>query len=148
MWPRLSVQVDNLEPYRGGDAMGKRQRRRQRQQKTAKQQKPAVQRHLIPNVDAPLLEVVFHPDIADSDKGVCLDYWAFTEPGIWSRKVAEIGPTTQVLRTVKASCHADLLTLVCPDCASPLSVYSRSDVAATGPCVAVAPVYVPPATVR
>lgn len=113
--------------------MGKRQRRRQRQQKnkTVKQQKPAVQRYLLPNADAPLLDVVFHQDVTDEDKRICLDYWAFTEPGAWTWKVAEIGPTTAVLRTVKAACHADLLTIVCPDCAGPRSVYSRSDLTAT-----------------
>lgn len=112
--------------------MGKRQRRRQRQHnKTTKQQKPAVQRHLIPSADAPLLEVVFHSDVPAGDKQICLDYWAFTEPGTWTRKVSDIGPTTQVLRTVKASCHADLLTVICPDCAGPRNVYSRSDVTAT-----------------
>ncbi|MFC7469764.1 hypothetical protein ACFQVA_22825 [Actinomadura keratinilytica] len=113
--------------------MGKRQRRRQRQQKnkTIKQQKQAVQRYLLPSADTPLLEVVFYQEVTDEDKQICLDYWAFTEPGTWTHKVAEIGPTTAVLRTVKASCHADLLTVVCPDCAGPRSVYSRSDVTAT-----------------
>ncbi|MFF3366334.1 hypothetical protein [Streptomyces misionensis] len=113
--------------------MGKRQRRRQRQQKnkTIKQQKQAVQRYLLPSADTPLLEVVFHQEVTDEDKQICLDYWAFTEPGTWTRKVAEIGPTTAVLRTVKAVCHADLLTVVCPDCAGPRSVYSRSDVTGT-----------------
>jgi hypothetical protein len=111
--------------------MGKRQRRRQRQQKTAKQQQTTVQRHLIPSGGTPLLEVVFHSDVSAEDKQICLDYWAFTEPGTWTWKVSEIGPTTQVLRTVKASCHADLLTVICPDCAGPRSVYSRSDVTAT-----------------
>lgn len=114
--------------------MGKRQRRRQRQnrqKKAIQQQKPAVQRYLLPNADTPLLEVVFQPGVTEADKQICLDYWAFTEPGTWTRKVAEIGPTTAVLRTVKASCHADLLTIVCPDCAGPRSVYSRSDVTAT-----------------
>lgn len=112
--------------------MGKRQRRRQRQRKnkTVKQQ-PTVQRYLLPNADTPLLEVVFQPDVADTDKQVCLDYWAFVEPGTWTRKVADIGSTTAILRTVKAACHADLLTVVCPDCAGPRSVYSRSDVTAT-----------------
>ncbi|MGA5843520.1 hypothetical protein [Streptomyces pseudogriseolus] len=111
--------------------MGKRQRRRQQKNKTIKQQKQAVQRYLLPSADTPLLEVVFHQEVTDEDKQICLDYWAFTEPGTWTRKVAEIGPTTAVLRTVKAACHADLLTVVCPDCAGPRSVYSRSDVTAT-----------------
>lgn len=111
--------------------MGKRQRRRNRQQKQVKQQKPVTRRYLIPDAATPLLEVVFQPDVTDDDKAICLDYWAFTEPGTWNRKVADIGPTTAVLRTVKASCHADLLTIVCPDCAGPRSVHSRSDVTAT-----------------
>ncbi|MEU9164302.1 hypothetical protein AB0D29_29035 [Streptomyces sp. NPDC048424] len=113
--------------------MGKRQRRRNRQQKqtrtTPKQQ--AQCRHLIPNTEHPLLEVVFKPDVSDEDKAICLDYWSFAEPGTWAYKVAEIGPTTAVLRTVKESCHADLLTMVCPDCAGPKSIHSRSDMAAT-----------------
>ncbi|MDX3536201.1 hypothetical protein PV721_17845 [Streptomyces sp. MB09-01] len=111
--------------------MGKRQRRRNRQQKqtTAKQQRQL--RHLIPSTEHPLLEVVFKPDVSDEDKAICLDYWSFAEPGIWAYKVAEIGPTTAVLRTVKASCHADLLTIVCPDCAGPKSIHSRSDMVAT-----------------
>ncbi|MCX4571612.1 hypothetical protein OOK48_35415 [Streptomyces viridodiastaticus] len=111
--------------------MGKRQRRRNRQKKHTTTPRPAVQRYLLPNADSPLLEVVFHPDVTDDDKAICLDYWAFTEPGTWMRKVADIGPTAAVLRTVKASCHADLLTIVCPDCAGPRSVHSRSDVTAT-----------------
>ncbi|MBB4714042.1 hypothetical protein BJ965_003924 [Streptomyces luteogriseus] len=110
--------------------MGKRQRRRQ-QNKTTKQQTRTVQRHLIPSAAAPLVEVVFHEDVSSQDKQTCLDYWAFTEPGTWTRKVSDIGPNAQVLRTVKASCHADLLTVICPDCAGPRSVYSRSDVTAT-----------------
>jgi hypothetical protein len=110
--------------------MGKRQRRRNRQKHIVKQQ-PTFQRYLIPDAATPLLEVVFQPDVTDEDKAICLDYWAFTEPGTWTRKVADIGPTTAVLRTVKASCHADLLTIVCPDCAGPRSVHSRSDMTAT-----------------
>ncbi|MFE5772452.1 hypothetical protein ACFQ7O_29285 [Streptomyces sp. NPDC056485] len=113
--------------------MGKRQRRHNRQQKQPKtiaKQQPQL-RHLIPSTDHALLEVVFKPDVSDEDKAVCLDYWSFFQPGTWSYKVAEIGATTAVLRTVKASCHADLLTIVCPDCAGPKRIHSRSDMAAT-----------------
>ncbi|GLV90749.1 hypothetical protein Slala04_22030 [Streptomyces lavendulae subsp. lavendulae] len=111
--------------------MGKRQRRRNRQQKQPRTTVKQQRRHLIPSTEHPLLEVVFKPDVSDKDKATCLDYWSFAEPGTWAYKVAEIGPTTAVLRTVKASCHADLLTIVCPDCAGPKSIYSRSDMAAT-----------------
>ncbi|MFI5616133.1 hypothetical protein [Streptomyces sp. NPDC051567] len=117
--------------------MGKRQRRRNRQQqpkttttKQQQQQQPQL-RHLIPSTDHPLLEVVFKPDVSDQDKALCLDYWSFVQPGTWSYKVAEIGATPSVLRTVKASCHADLLTIVCSDCAGPKTIHSRSDMAAT-----------------
>ncbi|MGW3386473.1 hypothetical protein [Streptomyces cinereoruber] len=113
--------------------MGKRQRRRNRQQKQSKttDKQQSQLRHLIPSADHPLLEVVFKSDVSDEDKAMCLDYWSFTQPGTWSYKVAEIGATTAVLRTVKASCHADLLTIICPDCAGPKRIHSRSDMVAT-----------------
>ncbi|WP_327393893.1 hypothetical protein [Streptomyces phaeochromogenes] len=111
--------------------MGKRQRRRNRQKKQASKQQLTVARYLYPDSGTPLLEVVFEPDVSEADKALCLDYWAFVEPGTWSRKVAEVGPTTAVLRTVRASCHADLLTIVCPDCSGPRTAHSRSDVTAT-----------------
>ncbi|MER6952780.1 hypothetical protein [Streptomyces sp. NPDC000618] len=115
--------------------MGKRHGRRNRRKKQIKsiadQQKPVVRRHLIPNADTPLLDVVFERAVSDEDKAICLDYWSFTEPGSWSHKVADIGPTTAVLRVVKASCRAYLLTIVCPDCEAPKVIHSRSDMTAT-----------------
>lgn len=110
--------------------MGKRQRRRQREQTKRRKQQRAVVRYLFPNAERPLLEVHFEDGTSGGDKELCLAYWAFTEPGTWTSKVADIGSSALVSRTVKAASHACLLTVLCPQCTSPLVVRSRSDLAA------------------
>ncbi|MBT2443014.1 hypothetical protein J7E93_23485 [Streptomyces sp. ISL-36] len=70
--------------------------------------------------------------MSEEHKALCLAYWEFYEPGTWSRKVADLGSSTLVLRIVKESCHASVLTLLCPQCASPITVRTRSDLASTG----------------
>ncbi|MFK8851336.1 hypothetical protein [Streptomyces sp. Ac-502] len=114
-------------------AMGKkRQQRRRRQQRNArKPQRPSVSRYLIPGPRRPLLEVHFEAAVSEEDKALCLSYWNFTEPGVWSHKVADLGSSALVARTVRQSCHACLLTLLCPQCTSPITVRSRSDLAHT-----------------
>ncbi|MDI3402870.1 hypothetical protein [Streptomyces cavernicola] len=113
--------------------MGKRQRRRQRQQRNRlKQQQKAQRRHLLPSAQRPLLEVCFEDGVSEDHEALCLAYWEFDEPGAWTRKVAELGSSSMVLRIVKASCHANVLTLMCPQCADPITVKSRSDLANTG----------------
>jgi hypothetical protein len=115
-----------------GVCMGKRQRRRERQQNKARQSRPPMRRHLFPREGDPLLEVHIEPGTSRADSDTCLAYWAFNEPGTWVHKVAEIGASVQVLRTVKASCRATLLTVLCPDCSSPETVTTRSEMTATG----------------
>jgi hypothetical protein len=116
----------------------KRQERRKRQPTGGKsQQRQAVrlrlaERILFPSAEQPLLEVHLAPGTSDDVRATCLAYWAFTEPGVWGRKVAEIGVAHQILKDVKAASYASLPTLVCPGCASPQTVASRSDVQATG----------------
>ncbi|WP_432066566.1 hypothetical protein [Streptomyces sp. C10-9-1] len=113
--------------------MGKRQRRRQRQQRNGrKQQRSVVRRYLFPSAQQPLLEVRFEDGVSEEHRALCLAYWEFGEPGVWSRKVADLGSSGLVLRTVKASCHASVLTLSCPQCESPITARSRSDLANTG----------------
>lgn len=112
--------------------MGKRQRRRKRQQ-SAGQNPAAVERHLIPSREQPLLEVYLEPGLSADDSALCLAYWAFSEPGTWTHKVASLGAAHLVSKKVKEACHAVLLTQVCPDCASPSPVYTRSDVTAAVP---------------
>ncbi|MDX3762606.1 hypothetical protein [Streptomyces sp. AK02-04a] len=76
--------------------------------------------------------MLLEPSLSEQDKAVCLAYWAFTEPGSWTHKVAEIGSSNQVLRTVKEASRAALLTCVCPECGGPTTVATRSEMAALG----------------
>lgn len=119
--------------------MGKRQRRRNRQKaKDAgqrQQQVPAAPKGEIvqyPAGGTPLLQV----DIADGTppeiRDLCLAYWEFEEPGTWARNVSAIGATSFVYSTVKEACTASLLTVACADCSAPITVTSRSEMAATG----------------
>ncbi|OQD51851.1 hypothetical protein BM536_037690 [Streptomyces phaeoluteigriseus] len=78
------------------------------------------------------MEVLLEPGVSAEDKELCLAYWAFTEPGSWLHKVAEIGPSNHVLRTVKESSRAALLTYLCRDCGVPATVTTRSEMAALG----------------
>ncbi|WP_030185969.1 hypothetical protein, partial [Streptomyces capuensis] len=119
--------------------MGKRQRRRsrekakaaaQRKQHAAEARKADIVQY--PAIGTPLLQV----EIADSTptdiRALCLAYWEFEEPGTWARNVSSIGSTSYVYAAVKEACTASLLTVVCPDCASSVTVSSRSEMAATG----------------
>jgi hypothetical protein len=76
--------------------------------------------------------VLLESGVSEQDKAVCLAYWAFTEPGSWTYKVAEIGSSNHVLRTVKEAGRAALLTCVCPECGGPTTVATRSEMAALG----------------
>ncbi|MFE1928457.1 hypothetical protein ACFW91_38650 [Streptomyces asoensis] len=111
--------------------MGKRQRRRNRQQGKSSQ-RLQVQRYLLPSGSQPYLEVLLEPGLSAQDKELCLAYWAFAEPGSWTHKVAEIGSSNHVLRTVKESSRAALLTYLCRDCGGPTTVTTRSEMAALG----------------
>ena len=111
--------------------MGKRERRRKRQRAAAKQQPPAVKRVLYPNAEQPLLEVHINPDTPDDVAAMCRQYWEFTTPGQWTRHVSAIGSTSLVYKAVRGACRAELLNVVCPSCAAPVVVTSRSDMAAT-----------------
>ncbi len=123
--------------------MGKRQRRRKRRQtgnskpnqQVLKQRPIAVPEPVVahfPAAGPPLLEVTVAAGTPEDVRALCLDYWEFTEPGTWVRNVSTIGPTSVVYGTVKQACTAYLLTVQCPACAGPVTVTSRSEVAATG----------------
>ncbi|MCP9213287.1 hypothetical protein [Streptomyces cucumeris] len=71
----------------------------------------------------------FEDGVTASDRELCLKYWAFTQPGTWTHKVADLGSTTKVLLTVKAACTATIPHFVCPQCSGPLTARSRSDLA-------------------
>lgn len=92
-----------------------------------KRQQAAVHRYLIPSKEQPLLEVCFEAGVSEEEKTLCLAYWEFGEPGTWTWKVAEIGPSGSVLRTVRQSCRAYAVSLLCPQCSGPMLVKSRSD---------------------
>lgn len=112
--------------------MGKRQRRRQREQRNAlTQAKQAVPRYFWPDPAQPLLEVHLEEGMPDEDKALCLAYWEFAEPGTWNYKVAELGSSNRVLQKIKENCHASLATLLCPQCTEPITVKTRSELAAT-----------------
>ncbi|MET9913569.1 hypothetical protein ABZZ74_43640 [Streptomyces sp. NPDC006476] len=112
--------------------MGKRQRRRNRQRQGRNAQQAKGQRYLLPGEQQPLVEVLLESDLSDQDKEICLAYWAFTEPGTWTHKVAELGSSNHVLRTVKAGSRAALLTRLCSECGGPTTVTTRSEMAALG----------------
>ncbi|MFE1463940.1 hypothetical protein ACFW6M_22895 [Streptomyces nigra] len=123
--------------------MGKRERRRKRQRAAAKQHQPAVKRILYPSAEQPLLEVHIDPDTPNDVAAMCRQYWEFTVPGQWTRHVSAIGSTSLVYKAVRGACRAELLNLVCPNCAAPIVVTSRSDMAVTvcwGPDVPTEPV--------
>ncbi|WP_330342598.1 hypothetical protein [Streptomyces sp. NBC_00557] len=110
--------------------MGKHERRRKRQRAAAKQQQPA-NRVLYPNAEQPLLEVHIQPGTPDDVAAMCRQYWEFTTPGQWTRHVSAIGSTSLVYKAVRGACRAEMLNVVCPKCAAPTLVTSRSDMAAT-----------------
>ncbi|WP_148283106.1 MULTISPECIES: hypothetical protein [Kitasatospora] len=107
--------------------MGKRQRRRNRE---GVRQAAAPARVLYPTADQPLVEVHVAPGTAADLREVCELYWEFDEPGTWARNVSAIG--TNASRIVKEAAVASLLTVMCPGCQSPLTVTTRSEMAATG----------------
>ena len=111
--------------------MGKRERRRKRQRAAAKQRPPAEARVLYPSAERPLLEVHIAPDTPADVAAMCRQYWEFTVPGQWTRHVSAIGSTSLVYKAVRGACRAELLNVVCPGCAAPVVVTSRSDMAAT-----------------
>lgn len=111
--------------------MGKRERRKKRQ-RAAAAERAAAARLLYPSPARPMLEVHIHPGTPDDVADVCRQYWEFTQPGQWTRAVSVIGSTSLVYKAVRQACRAELLTVLCPSCASPLEVNSRSDLAATG----------------
>ncbi|MFG2276703.1 hypothetical protein ACGFNY_43965 [Streptomyces chartreusis] len=110
--------------------MGKRDRRRKRQQ-AASAKRAAAARVLYPSTELPLLEVHIPPDTPADVAAMCRQYWEFTEPGQWARHVSAIGSTSLVYKAVREACRAELLTVVCPRCSAPVTVTSRSDLAAT-----------------
>ncbi|MFJ7023172.1 hypothetical protein ACIQUW_32900 [Streptomyces sp. NPDC101117] len=110
--------------------MGKRDRRRKRQKAAAAKQ-AAVARVLYPSADVPLLEVHIEPGTPADVADMCRQYWEFSEPGRWARHVSAIGSTSLVYKAVRGACRAELLTVVCPRCAAPVTVTSRSDMAAS-----------------
>lgn len=114
--------------------MSNRKQRRKRQQQNARKREQrnarrqqAVQRFFFPSAEDPLLEVHFEDGVSTTDREVCLKYWQFTEPGTWTYRVSELGSATQVYRTARETCHASVLTVVCPQCAEPVTVRSRSE---------------------
>ena len=111
--------------------MGKRERRRKRQRAAGKTSPPAVERVLYPSKEQPLLEVHINPGTPDDVAAMCRQYWEFTIPGQWTRHVSVIGSTSLVYKAVRGACRAELLNVVCPGCAAPIVVTSRSDMAAT-----------------
>lgn len=111
--------------------MGKRERRRKRQRGKATPP-AATTRILYPSSAQPLLEVHLEPGTPDEVADLCRAYWEFTTPGTWARHVSAIGSTTQVYKAVRDACHAALLTVLCPECTAPITVSSRSEMAATG----------------
>ncbi|MET9293288.1 hypothetical protein [Streptomyces sp. NPDC003077] len=113
--------------------MGKRQRRRERQRSggTGKQQRtPVVVR--FPSLGTPLVRVEIDGDAPPDVRETCLAYWEFDEAGTWARPVSDIGSAKAVCRTVQAASTASLLTVVCPGCAGPVTVSTRSEMAASG----------------
>jgi hypothetical protein len=90
-----------------------------------------VNRVLYPNAEQPLLEVHINPDTPADVATMCRQYWEFTTPGQWTRHVSAIGSTSLVYKAVRGACRAELLNVVCPRCAAPMVVTSRSDMAAT-----------------
>lgn len=119
-------------------ATSKQRKNRQRRRKgqAAGDQKPrpvpVPERILFPDQQQPLVEVHIALGTSPEVKDLCVAYWAFQEAGVWERKVSELGSAHLVLKQVKAASRASLLTLVCPGCASPSTVASRSEVQATG----------------
>jgi len=111
--------------------MGKRERRRKRQ-RVAAAKRHTANRFVFPTPDDPLVEVLITKGTPDDLKAVCLAYWQFSEPGTWAQNVAAIGPSAFVSQTAKAYSRAALLTVHCPECASPATVANRSEMAATG----------------
>lgn len=119
--------------------MGKRQRRRNRQKAKgvgqSQQQAPAAPKAdtvQYPVGEVPLLQVDISDGTPPEIRDMCLAYWEFAEPGTWARNVSAIGATSFVYVTVKEACTVSLLTVACPDCSSPITVTSRSEMAATG----------------
>ncbi|WP_331737369.1 hypothetical protein OG520_44815 (plasmid) [Streptomyces sp. NBC_00984] len=119
--------------------MGKRDRRRKRERARAHQKAaatvaraPEPPRILFPSEAQPLVEL--HVDeTADAETAaLCRGYWEFSSPGVWARPVAELGSTSQIYKAVKGASHASLLTVFCPQCTAPVTVTSRSEMAATG----------------
>jgi hypothetical protein len=110
--------------------VGKRDRQRKRQQAAAAK-RAAAARVLYPSAELPLLEVHIHPDTPADVAAMCRQYWEFAQPGQWARHVSAIGSTSLVYKAVREACRAELLTVVCPRCAAPATVTSRSDLAAT-----------------
>jgi hypothetical protein len=120
---------------RGHTPVGKRQRRRDRQQSGSKRSgavaRPAP-RVVFPNAAQPLLEVHIEPGTANEVRTMGIAYWEFSEPGTWSRNVSPLGIAHQILKAIRGQVHASLLTLECPRCATPVTVATRSEMAATG----------------
>lgn len=110
--------------------MGKRDRRRKRQKAAAARRADAA-RVLYPSAALPLLEVHIASGTSDDVAAMCRQYWEFTEPGKWARHVSAIGSTSLVYKAVRNACRAELLVVVCPRCSAPVTVTSRSDMAAT-----------------
>lgn len=109
--------------------MGKRGRRRAREQGKGRQGPPRI---LFPSRDRPLVEIHVQEGTPDDLRALCVAYWEFNDPGTWARNVSDIGAASQVATTVKTVAHASLLTVACPSCAAPITVTSRSEMAATG----------------
>ncbi|MFE0776923.1 hypothetical protein [Streptomyces sp. NPDC058861] len=116
--------------------MGNRKRRQKRQHENTRKKElrkaraqQAARRTLLPDSDHPLLEVVFQEGATAQDRKLCLDYWSFTQPGEWTHRVVDLGPSPQTTKTVQASSHATVLTLVCLQCAEPFTVRNRTELA-------------------
>lgn len=85
-----------------------------------------------PSFERSLLEVAIEPGTPEGVAAMCRAYWEFTEPGTWARQVSALGSAHLVYKAVRDACTASLLTVVCPSCAAPVAVASRSEMAATG----------------
>ncbi|MET9436905.1 hypothetical protein [Streptomyces sp. NPDC006551] len=111
--------------------MGKRNRRRQRERGQGLKS-TAPQRIFYPSTELPLAELLLEPGTPAETADMCRAYWEFTTPGTWARPVAAIGSTNHVYKSVKAASTLALLTILCPSCAEPTTVSTRSDMTATG----------------
>ncbi|AEM84119.1 hypothetical protein [Streptomyces violaceusniger] len=107
--------------------MGNRQQQNARKKKARAQH--AARRFLFPSDDEPLPEVRIEDEASASVNEMCLKYWGLTKLGERTYKVADLGSSAQVSRTVKETCSSIVLALLCPQCDSPVTAWTRSDLA-------------------